>query len=85
MDNHNNVIFRKIKALGKWDSNCAEVAEWLVKEKAKGNAFANRVDLPAYLDMSLRDPKYANAIEACMNANQMKVLYSRYTSRNSYL
>ncbi|KIJ57229.1 hypothetical protein M422DRAFT_23312 [Sphaerobolus stellatus SS14] len=68
----NNVMNQKLSELSKWDSACAEVARYILNARANGDGFAQRVDLPAVLDVSVNDRNFANAVEACMNANQLK-------------
>lgn len=65
---------RKLEALRRWDSQTAEVAGWILNNREQDNQFAKRVDLPAILDITVRDgAHYAAAVEACMNANQLRV------------
>ena len=63
---------RKISSLRNWDRDCAEVIEWLLRNK-ESNEFAKRVDLPAVVGVTVRDRQFADAVESCFTANQLKV------------
>lgn len=67
-----NLKDQKLQKLGQWDADCANVVQWLEQNK-ETNTFAQRVTLPAYVSLTVRDQRYVNAIEACLGANQIKV------------
>ncbi|KAF8520766.1 hypothetical protein BU17DRAFT_88654 [Hysterangium stoloniferum] len=66
-----DIMIRKLQSLHNWDKDCAAVAHWFIKNKDT-NDFAKRVELPAMLTLTVPDGRFANAVEACFNANQMK-------------
>lgn len=66
----------KVQALEKWDGDCAEVVKWILTHKAN-NEFAARIDLPAIIGASVKDQRYASAVEACFSASQMKTFIVR--------
>lgn len=65
---------RKVQALERWDRDCAEVVRWILANRST-NEFAARIDLPAIIGIDVKDQRFANAVEACFNANQMKVCH----------
>ncbi|KAF8589644.1 P-loop containing nucleoside triphosphate hydrolase protein [Ramaria rubella] len=62
---------RKFFSLQKWDPECAAVVDWLMRQR-ETNDFAKRVELPAYMEVTVRDKSFVNAVEACFSANQFK-------------
>jgi hypothetical protein len=65
---------RKLEALGRWDPQTADVANWILRMREQGNEFAKRVELPAILNVTVRDSqRYAAAVETCMSAAQQRV------------
>lgn len=63
---------RKISSLRNWDKDCAEVVEWLLRNK-EDNEFARRVDLPPVVGVTVRERQFIDAVESCFSANQLKV------------
>ena len=63
---------RKLKELEKWDKDCHDAIIWLRKDCNK-QKFRMEVFEPPFISLTVPDKKYVNAIEACFNANQLKV------------
>jgi hypothetical protein len=63
---------RKLQDLAKWDRDCHDAILWLRKPENQ-EKFRMPVIEPPYITLTVPDKRYTNAIEACLNANQLKV------------
>ena len=72
---------QRINQLRSWDRDCADVIGWLREHR---HLFRQEVFEPAIVSLSIPDQRYADAIEACFNANQLKV-YIELQKRVEYL
>ncbi|KAH7912946.1 hypothetical protein BJ138DRAFT_1147123 [Hygrophoropsis aurantiaca] len=77
---------RKLQNLGQWDSDCADAVAWLRNNLDK---FKMEVFEPPMICCTVPDKRFTNAVEACFNANQLKVLVTQceedYKTLNHYL
>jgi structural maintenance of chromosomes protein 5 len=64
---------RKLQDLAKWDKDCHDAVLWLRKPENQ-EKFRMPVIEPPCVTLTVPDKKYTNAVEACFNANQLKVL-----------
>jgi hypothetical protein len=76
-------MIRKLQSLHNWDRDCAEVAQWFLKNK-DSNDFAKQVELPAMLTLTVPDSQFVNTVKTCFNANQMKVRMRHRVSRSAF-
>ena len=65
-----NVDVQRLQAMERWDKDTYDAIIWVRNNK---NLFKMEVFETPYMRLTVKDKKYANAIEACFNANQLKV------------
>ncbi|KAH7926802.1 P-loop containing nucleoside triphosphate hydrolase protein [Leucogyrophana mollusca] len=77
---------RKLQNLGQWDRDCADAVVWLRNNQDK---FKMEVFEPPMICCTVPDKRFTNAVEACFNANQLKMLVTQceedYRTLNHYL
>ena len=61
---------QKLQMMAKWDIDTHDAILWL---RANKNKFRMEVIEPPFMSLSVKDRRYANAIEACFAGNQIKV------------
>lgn len=61
---------QKLQMMQKWDPDTHDAILWL---RANKNKFRMEVFEPPFMSLSVKDRRYANAIEACFGGNQIKV------------
>lgn len=61
---------RKLENLRTWDRDHAEAVAWLRNNQSR---FKMEVFEPPMICCNVPDKKFTNAVEACFNANQLKV------------
>lgn len=61
---------QKLQMMAKWDIDTHDAILWL---RANKNKFRMEVFEPPFMSLSVKDRRYANAIEACFAGNQIKV------------
>lgn len=64
---------RRLEALKRWNPNHHQAVLWLRQNKHR---FDMEVFEPPCLSVSMKDPKYADAVESCFSANQLQVSLS---------
>ena len=62
---------RKLEGLKRWDPVAHEGVIWLRQNQ---HQFEKEIIEPPCLCLDVKDKRYADAVEACVNANQMKVI-----------
>lgn len=65
-----NADVQKLQMMLKWDPDTHDAIVWLRQNKHR---FKMEVFEPPFMCLNIKDRRYANAIEACFNANQLKV------------
>ncbi|EEB98794.1 hypothetical protein MPER_01639, partial [Moniliophthora perniciosa FA553] len=65
---------RKMQNLFRWDKDVADVVVWLRQNQSK---FKMGILEPAFLSLTVKDQRYADAIESCMNGAQMKTFVAQ--------
>lgn len=60
----------RLKKFSTWDYASALVANWLINNQ---HLFEQEIFLPPCISVSVPDPKYQSAVEACFNQTQIKV------------
>ena len=65
-----NAAYQKLKMLENWDRGCAAAVKWLRQNQHR---FKMEVIEPAVLSVDLKDPRYADIMDAGFNAMQLKV------------
>ncbi|KAH7887410.1 hypothetical protein F5I97DRAFT_1925860 [Phlebopus sp. FC_14] len=65
---------RKLENLRSWDRDCADAVAWLRNNQHR---FKMEVFEPPMISCSVPDRRFTNAIEACFNANQLKMLVAQ--------
>jgi hypothetical protein len=68
---------RKLENLKRWDKDTHDAVIWLRQNRDK---FKQEIIEPPCLSLSVKDKRFTNAIEACFNANQLKVRTFSYVS-----
>jgi structural maintenance of chromosomes protein 5 len=71
---------RKLENLKRWDKDSYDAVMWL-RQAENRDKFKAPIIEPPCLCLNVPDKRFANAIEACFNANQLKVLVSSATHR----
>lgn len=66
----NQVQANRLNKFSTWDQNSAKVAHWLISNQ---HLFEKEIFLPPCISVSVPDPKYQSAVEACFNQTQVKV------------
>ena len=66
---------RKLENLKRWDKDTYDAVLWL-RQAENREKFKAPIIEPPCLCLSVTDKRFTNAIEACFNANQLKVLVS---------
>jgi hypothetical protein len=61
---------RKLENLKRWDKDTYDAVIWLRQNQEK---FKQPIIEPPCLCLSVKDKRFASAVEACFNANQLKV------------
>ena len=61
---------QKLQSLTQWDKDCGDTVSWL---RANRGRFRMEVFEPAMLSITIPDPRFIASVEACFNANQLKV------------
>ena len=61
---------QKLQMMLRWDPETHDAILWLRENK---NKFRMEVFEPPFMCLSVKDRRYANAIEACFSGNQLKV------------
>lgn len=61
----------------RWDQDTHDAILWL---RANKNKFRMEVFEPPFMSLSVKDRRYANAVEACFVGNQIKVWYQSLTN-----
>ena len=67
---------QKLQMMAKWDIDTHDAILWLRQNK---NKFRMEVFEPPFMSLSVKDRRYANAIEACFAGNQIKVWHRLLT------
>ena len=62
---------RKLAMMYRWDKETHDAIKWL---RANKHLFKAQVFEPPFMCVTVKDKRYANAVEACFNASQMKVI-----------
>jgi structural maintenance of chromosomes protein 5 len=63
---------RKLENLKRWDKDTYDAVVWLRQEENRKKFKAPIIEPPC-LCLSVKDKRFTNAVEACFNANQLKV------------
>ncbi|KAK7696074.1 hypothetical protein QCA50_000716 [Cerrena zonata] len=71
LDDHNS---RRLNALRKADKDAAEVVEWL---RLNRNRFQKEIIEPPYLSVTVPERRFASAVEACFNWNDLKTFVAQ--------
>lgn len=61
---------RRLSELAKADRDAADVVQWLRQNRHR---FQKEIIEPAYLSITVTDKKFATAVEACLNWNDLRV------------
>ena len=70
LQKQDNADVQKLQMMSKWDPDTHDAILWLRRNKDK---FRMEVFEPPFMSLSVKDRRYANAIEACFSGNQLKV------------
>ena len=74
---------RKLENLKRWDKDTYDAVLWL-RQAENREKFKAPIIEPPCLSLSVTDKRFTNAIEACFNANQLKVLTSSILLHSQY-
>ena len=58
--------------MAQWDKDCHEVIVWIRKNR---NKFKMEIFDPPALSVNVPDVRFANAVESCFSANQLRVRF----------
>ena len=72
-----NADVQKLQMMSRWDPDTHDAILWLRQNK---NKFRMEVFEPPFMCLSVKDRRYANAVEACFAGNQLKVRHPSLTS-----
>ena len=72
-----NVDVQRLQAMERWDKDTYDAIIWVRNNK---DLFKMEVFETPYMRLSVKEKRYANAVEACFNANQLKVIPSLFSS-----
>ncbi|KAK7029359.1 Structural maintenance of chromosomes protein 5 [Paramarasmius palmivorus] len=65
---------RKMSNLARWDRDVADVVLWLRQNQHR---FQKGILEPAFLSLTVRDQRYADAVESCIGSGQMKTFVAQ--------
>ncbi|KAJ7594061.1 P-loop containing nucleoside triphosphate hydrolase protein [Mycena floridula] len=69
-----SVDVQKLDNLRRWDADTADVIVWLRQNQTQ---FKHPIIEPPVMTLTVTDPKYTSAVEACFNANQLKTFVAQ--------
>ncbi|KAN0134136.1 hypothetical protein V8E53_004519 [Lactarius tabidus] len=69
-----DVSYRKLQSLGKYDPDCANVINWLRQNKHR---FRMEIIEPAAVSVTVPNKSYVNAVEACFNGSQLRTFVAQ--------